>query len=191
MTTVEDEPIAPPVTGVEPQPGQRRRRRRRLVWPAAGTAVIAMGAGAWLWASDPSTEASPASTGPVATAVVERGTVSATESWDGTVDFGAPFTVVGSGQGTVTRLVGQGQAVERGSELYRVDERPVVLLYGAVPMYRDLGAGTSGADVAQLEATTWPSWAMSGSPPTTPSPSPPPTRSAPGRPTPAPSRPAP
>lgn len=151
MTTVEDEPIAPPVTGVERDPGQRRRRRRRLVWPAVGAALIAMGAGMWLWASDPSTEASPASRGPVATAVVELGTLSATESWDGTVDFGAPFTINSSGGGTVTRLVDQGQAVERGSELYRVDERPVILLYGAVPMYRDLGPGTSGADVAQLE----------------------------------------
>lgn len=151
MTTVEDEPIAPPVTGVEREPGQRCRRRR-LVWPAVGAAAVAMGSGVWLWASDPSTEAAPGSTGPVATAVVERGTVSATESWDGTVDFGAPFTISSIGGGTVTRLVEQGREVERGSELYRVDERPVILLYGVVPMYRDLGPGTSGVDVEQLES---------------------------------------
>jgi putative peptidoglycan binding protein len=34
--------------------------------------------------------------------------------------------------------------------LYRVDEAPVVLLYGAVPAYRALADGATGSDVAQL-----------------------------------------
>jgi hypothetical protein len=55
-------------------------------------------------------------------------------------------------EGRVTRIAGQGETVEQGDELYRVDERPVILLYGVVPMFRDLGPGDSGADVAQLEA---------------------------------------
>lgn len=46
----------------------------------------------------------------------------------------------------------QGSAVERGTELYRLDESPVTAMYGTVPMYRDLGPGDTGADVAQLEA---------------------------------------
>ena len=36
--------------------------------------------------------------------------------------------------------------------LYRVNDRPVVLLYGSTPAYRTLSAGASGPDVAELNA---------------------------------------
>jgi peptidoglycan hydrolase-like protein with peptidoglycan-binding domain len=152
VTAVEDEhTAAPPLTGAELEADEPRRGRRRLVWPALGAVLVAAGAGAWLWAGNPSTEAAPATARPVATANVERGTVSATDSWDGTLEYGAPVTVKSSAGGTITRLVDQGAKVERGDELYRVDERPVTLLYGVVPMYRDLAPGDSGVDVRQLE----------------------------------------
>jgi peptidoglycan hydrolase-like protein with peptidoglycan-binding domain len=150
VTAVEDAPTAPG-PGVEPEAHKVRRLRRRLVWPALGAVLIAVGAGVWLRASDVSTEAAPAATGPVATATVERGTISATDSWDGTLEYATPVTVKTSGGGTITRLVGQGETVARGDELYRLDERPVILLYGVVPMYRHLAPGDSGVDVRQLE----------------------------------------
>jgi peptidoglycan hydrolase-like protein with peptidoglycan-binding domain len=139
------------VTGAEPQAGEPGRRRRRLVLSALGATLIAAGAGAWLWAGNPSGEATPAGAGPVKTATVERGTISATESWDGTLEYGAPVTVKSSAEGTITRLVDQGATLQRGDELYRVNERPVILLFGAVPMYRDLAPGDAGIDVKQLE----------------------------------------
>jgi len=151
VSTVEDAHIAPPVTGVESESDQPRRRRRRLVWPALGAVLIAIGVGAWLWANNASTEPITATSGPVATATVERGTISATESWDGTLEYGAPFTVTSSVEGTITRLVDQGEILKRGDELFRVNEQPVTLFYGTVPMYRDLGPGDSGVDVRQLE----------------------------------------
>jgi peptidoglycan hydrolase-like protein with peptidoglycan-binding domain len=151
VTAVEDPHTAPPVSGPEPEADEPRRRRRRLVWAALGAVLIAVGAGAWLWANNTSGEAAPAAVGPVATATVERGTISATESWEGTLEYGAPVTVKSSAAGTVTRLVDQGETVGRGDELYRVDERPVILLFGAVPMYRDLAPGRSGIDARQLE----------------------------------------
>lgn len=149
MSTVE-EAHAAPVTDVELEVDVPRRRRRRLVWAAVGAVLLAIG-GAWLWAGDGSTEATPATATPVATATVERGTISATESWGGTLEYGAPFTVTSSVEGTITRLVDQGAIVKRGDELFRVNEQPVTLLYGAVPMYRDIGPGDSGVDVRQLE----------------------------------------
>jgi peptidoglycan hydrolase-like protein with peptidoglycan-binding domain len=169
VSTVHDARTAPPVTDAELAPDEPRRRRRSLVWLGLGAILIAAGAGAWLWAADRSTRPAPATTAPVATAVVERGTISATESWDGTLDHGAPFTVaaqgagtpsepgqegenVEQGQATITRLPEQGETVTRGEKLYWVNERPVTLLLGAIPMYRDLAPGASGSDVKQLEA---------------------------------------
>jgi peptidoglycan hydrolase-like protein with peptidoglycan-binding domain len=152
VTAVEDAHRTAPAVGAEPHAAEPRRRRRRLVWAALGAASIAAAAGSWLWAGSTSPEGAPAAAGPVATATVERGTISATESWDGTLEYGRPLTVKSGAAGTVTRLVEQGAAADRGDELYRVDERPVVLLIGAVPMYRDLAPGRSGVDVRQLEA---------------------------------------
>jgi peptidoglycan hydrolase-like protein with peptidoglycan-binding domain len=156
----------PPIAGAEPDPDEPRRRRRGLVWLAlAGAVVAATGVGAWLWVSNASTEPAPATGGPVATAQVTRATLTATETWDGTLGRGSPFTVAAQGAGsssesgsassspsTVTRMVEQGATVGRGDELYRVNEQPVTLLLGAIPMYRDLAPGDSGPDVRQLEA---------------------------------------
>ena len=55
----------------------------------------------------------------------------------------------------MTWLPKVGQVVRQGQVLYRVDEAPVVLLYGATPAYRALAEGATaadvtGADVAQL-----------------------------------------
>jgi hypothetical protein len=153
VTTVDGAHSVPPVTDTEPEPAEPHRWRRGLVWLALGGAVAAAtGVGAWRWVSNTSAEPAPATAGPVATATVERGTISATESWEGTLDHGRPFTVTNSGEGTITRLVDQGVTVALGDELYRVNEQPVNLLYGVVPMFRDLGPGNSGADVEQLEA---------------------------------------
>jgi hypothetical protein len=53
--------------------------------------------------------------------------------------------------GSVTWLPAAGAVVQQGQTLYAVNGRPAVLLYGAQPAYRELGAGASGDDVRQLE----------------------------------------
>lgn len=76
----------------------------------------------------------------------------------GTVGFGSPITVtlpassVKQGNRIVTVAPKEGAEVGEGGVALAVSERPVVVLEGTKPMYRDLAAGARGDDVRQLEA---------------------------------------
>jgi Putative peptidoglycan binding domain len=83
-------------------------------------------------------------------ATVQRGTLSQTTQFNGTLGYAGSYTVLSQARGTVTWLPKAGHVVHQGQVLYRVDEAPVVLLYGATPAYRRLAEGATGADVAQL-----------------------------------------
>ena len=153
MTTGQDGQAVPAIPASEPDLDEPRHRHPGVTGVALGGIFIAAASvGAWLWAVNATTETEPARAGPVVTAVVERGTIAATESWGGTLDHGRPFTVTSGAEGMITRLADQGEAVGRGDEIFRVNEQPVILLYGVVPMFRALGPGDSGADVEQLQA---------------------------------------
>ena len=54
--------------------------------------------------------------------------------------------------GTITWLPDVGTTLEQGDPVARVNEVPVILLYGDLPAYRTLQYGSEGADVAQLES---------------------------------------
>jgi len=56
-------------------------------------------------------------------------------------------------EGTFTSVAEEGAIIVQGDVLYRVDNRPTVLLYGESPVFRTLGVGEEGADVAQLQAS--------------------------------------
>ena len=81
---------------------------------------------------------------------VERQTLSQTTQFNGTLGYAGSYTVLGLAPGRVTSLPKAGHVVRQGQVLYRADEVPVVLLYGAIPAYRALAEGATGADVAQL-----------------------------------------
>jgi hypothetical protein len=83
-------------------------------------------------------------------ATVERRTLSQTTQFNGMLGYAGSYTVLGPSRGTVTWLPESGQVIRQGEVLYRVDQAPVVLLYGAVPAYRAIAQGATGADVAQL-----------------------------------------
>ncbi|HVE27203.1 MAG TPA: peptidoglycan-binding protein, partial [Sporichthya sp.] len=51
---------------------------------------------------------------------------------------------------TYTELPNAGDRIDCGRAMYRVDDRPVLLLCGTVPAYRDLKNGDTGNDVRQL-----------------------------------------
>ncbi|WP_162606277.1 peptidoglycan-binding protein [Jiangella asiatica] len=129
-----------------------RPRRRRLLWLAT-TLVVAGGAGAWYWFAIRNDTSAPAdaSTGPAATAEVARETLTRAESLTGTLGYGTPLAVKAKGDGTVTWLAAQESAVGRGTELYRLNEQPVIAVIGSVPMYRELSPGAEGTDVEVIE----------------------------------------
>jgi peptidoglycan hydrolase-like protein with peptidoglycan-binding domain len=54
--------------------------------------------------------------------------------------------------GTITAVVDEGEVMAQGDQLFRVDDQPVILLFGDVPAYRAMSVGVQpGNDVAQLE----------------------------------------
>jgi hypothetical protein len=101
------------------------------------------------------TEARPAAQAPASTATVEQGPLSAVVSLNGTLSYrarsdGSPYSVINQARGTYTALPEVGAKIGCGSVLYRVDDRPVLLLCGAMPAYRDVHEGDAGRDVRQL-----------------------------------------
>ena len=86
---------------------------------------------------------------------VEKGALSALVSGAGTLTYrarsdGSPYVVVNQADGVYTELPEAGDKVSCGGVLYRVDNRPVLLLCGTVPAYRALHVGVRGPDVRQL-----------------------------------------
>ena len=54
--------------------------------------------------------------------------------------------------GTITWVAEPGTVIEQGDVLYRVDDQPVVVLYGEQPAYRSLGAAGPNLAVAAAQA---------------------------------------
>jgi peptidoglycan hydrolase-like protein with peptidoglycan-binding domain len=63
---------------------------------------------------------------------------------------GSPYAVINQARGVYTYLPDNGDKVACGGVLYRVDDKPVVLLCGTVPAYRALNVGVKGRDARQL-----------------------------------------
>jgi multidrug efflux pump subunit AcrA (membrane-fusion protein) len=130
---------------------------KQKTWVLAGAAILvavaATGGGVVVSSAKGATQA--AQEPPANTAKVEKGKLSAVISMDGTLTYrarsdGSPYAVINQARGTYTRLPDDGDKVECGDVLYRVDDHPVLLLCGTVPAYRDLHTGDVGEDVRQL-----------------------------------------
>jgi hypothetical protein len=89
------------------------------------------------------------------TADIVKETLVDRENHDGTLGHGDTRTVAARGSGTVTWLPAAGATIGRGKAVYRLDNKPVVLLYGTLPAYRTLAPGVSGSDVTQFEKNLW------------------------------------
>jgi peptidoglycan hydrolase-like protein with peptidoglycan-binding domain len=127
--------------------------KRRTALAAGVVAVTAGGFGGWRWL-DRSDAATPANAGvAAATATVTRTDLSAREQVPGTVGYVRDWRLAHPGPpGVLTAVAAPATVVRRGQRLYEVDGRPVLLLYGARPVWREFRLGmTAGADVRQLE----------------------------------------
>lgn len=130
-----------------------RRARRKVLVPLVLVAVL--GGGGVLAALHPwDRHRSPAAQGSAdqATAPVQQGSLSSGIQVGGSLGYDSPTQVVAAGRGILTALPAVGTVLKAGAKLYEVDGRPVVLLTGDRPMWRDLGPGTAdGPDVEQLK----------------------------------------
>lgn len=117
-----------------------RRRRRGPLLITAGVLLVAavstLGA-LGLGGGGPDDAKAPGRSGRLVQ--VSRETLTDRTEIDGQLGHGpeVPFPV--KAQGTITWLPASGTTARRGEQVLRIDDRPVVLLYGSLPMYRDLG----------------------------------------------------
>ncbi len=124
---------------------------KRKTWLLAAAAVTVSGG---VVAMSGDTHATPVA--PQADTVrVAKGELASMVSLDGILTYrarpdGSPYAAINQARGIYTRLPEEGDKVDCGDALYRVDDDPVLLLCGAVPAYRKLRIGAKGKDVRQL-----------------------------------------
>jgi hypothetical protein len=131
-------------------------RKRWVLTGAAAVAAVAA-TGGLVVTSSGRDATSAAQEPPANTAMVEKGRLSDRVSQYGTLTYrarsdGSPYVVINGARGTYTKLPDDGDKVDCGDVLYRVNDRPVLLLCGPTPAYRSLSEGDSGRDVAELNA---------------------------------------
>ena len=137
--------------GREPRWGGRRRR----LIAVAATVAVAVAAVAVFLALGGNGDDPAAETGTDTIRAVEAtiGDLAETLTVDGTLAFEDPVTYGATVAGIVTRSVEADDSLDRGDTAYAVDESPVVVFWGDVPLYRPLSVGVDdGADVEVLEA---------------------------------------
>ncbi|GAB2745520.1 efflux RND transporter periplasmic adaptor subunit [Amycolatopsis magusensis] len=88
---------------------------------------------------------------PPSTAEVARQTLNDSHDADGELGYGVTTTISNRLPGTLTSVPEGDARIARGQALYKVDDKPVVLMYGSMPAYRNLADGVEGLDVRQLE----------------------------------------
>jgi Putative peptidoglycan binding domain len=137
-------------------------RHRRIAGIVLGAVALAAGVG-WVAGSQISSPAEEASrTAPPAAAPIlvpaEERVLSTDIVTRGTARFGspqqlsqAPSALKGSSTQVAARLPFPGMELREGDVAFLSSGRPVFLLTGEQPVYRDLGPGLTGEDVRQLE----------------------------------------
>ncbi|SMX92998.1 Putative peptidoglycan binding domain-containing protein [Brevibacterium sp. Mu109] len=130
-----------------------RKTLRVLLTTVVIAALAASGVAVAIWKPWESNAATSGVPEPAAavTVPVELGTLTSQLRLNATLGYGEPVKLPAA-QGVLTALPAPGQVIEVGQQVYEADGRPVVLLEGARPFWRDLSSdATDGQDVLQLE----------------------------------------
>jgi hypothetical protein len=127
-------------------------RRKAVVLAVSLVVVVLLGVGAFAivrHGQGKAPAAAPAAS--VATIAVQKTDLTDTQSFTGTLGFGTPQPLKGTGAGVVTKLPATGYVAERGKPLYSVNDIPVPVFFGGTPLFRKLDApGLQGSDVAMV-----------------------------------------
>ncbi|WP_037863769.1 hypothetical protein [Streptomyces sp. NRRL S-340] len=128
------------------------RRTKVAVTLSALLVVGAAGTGAVTWRNTHTgRDTAAAAPAPSHTATVTRTDLSDSRTLPGTLGYGKPRVLKGTGQGTVTEVPKPGARAARGTALYRIDDRPVPVFFGDTPFFRTLDkTGVRGHDVSVL-----------------------------------------
>ena len=126
-------------------------------WPERPSLVAVTATGGVVVMSSAKQATSAAQEPPANTATVEKGKLSDMVSQYGTLTYrarsdGSPYPVINQARGTYTKLPDDGDKVDCGDVLYRVNDKP-----GAAAVRLDAGlpvavGGRRGRDVAELNA---------------------------------------
>lgn len=152
----ESEAISDTLEDVSESGGSVSPRRRRWPWIASGLIVLAgaiLGIQALADGSGSETE-----TGPVVlnTAEVVMTDLVELTTLDGTLGREAGDAVGSVRGGTITALPAAGDVISSGEVLFEINDEPVMLLTGSMPVYRDLTLNDEIALSTDLNGTiTW------------------------------------
>ncbi|MFG3689635.1 peptidoglycan-binding protein [Micromonospora sp. NPDC047740] len=117
-------------------------------------AALVAGAAVVIWlgiAGGRSSGDAAANTLPPDTTQVTRRTLKDAHTADGELGYGTTSTATSRLPGTLTYLPDTSARITRNQPLYKLNNKPVTLMYGHTPAYRNLAAGVEGPDVKQLE----------------------------------------
>jgi len=140
-------PAPPAVALSTPGPPRRGLPRGILVMSVIVVVLALAAAGALWWGQRDKGEATEKE--PPRTATIERTSLVASTTLSGNLGFG-DATELGGGGGMVTKLPEAGAVVEVGQVLMEAVGRPVFLLRGDVPLWRQVQPDTVGPDVAAV-----------------------------------------
>lgn len=132
-----------------------------MVLVGVAAASIATAAALGFGGSAP-TGTDTAADAPEKTATITRRTLTDETTVSGQLGYGAATAVESRATGTLTWLPAVGRTISRGGVLLRADDKPVVLLYGALPMYRTLTAAVAAPSPSPSASATGPDAATAG-----------------------------
>lgn len=120
------------------------------LWLGVFVAGLIVGASTSAYVIDRAADPSPGVLEPE-TYTVREGTLGRTVSLTATASWPALDSIYSPASGVVTEADAPSGLFEVGDILLRVEERPMVLIAGEIPAFRELSVGLEGRDVAALQ----------------------------------------